>query len=248
MDRPGEPFIELLTVDSTNIYAMEQVHARLATPGTAYFAHEQLQGKGQRNKQWYSEPGQNLILSVVIRPPQTDPGLNFPLSVATALACYDFFKAYTGDETAIKWPNDIYWRDRKAGGILIENVIRGGIWEFAIIGIGININQVIFDPSLPNPVSLKQITGKEFMAVQLARELCGYLRIRLAQLEKEGFPVLLSDYNEVLYGRNMSRKFKLAGEVFEGKIKSVSGEGELIIMQDVERSYRFGEIEWIIQQ
>jgi BirA family biotin operon repressor/biotin-[acetyl-CoA-carboxylase] ligase len=246
MDKPGEPFIELLTVDSTNIYAMEQVHARLATPGTAYFAHEQQKGKGQRNKQWQSEPGQNLILSVVIKPPQTDPGINFPLSAAAALACHDFFKKYAGDETAIKWPNDLYWRDRKAGGILIENVIRGGIWEFAIIGIGININQVIFDPSLPNPVSLKQITGKDFIAVQLARELCGNLKIRLDQLE-EGFFPLLSDYNEALYGRNMSRKFKLAGDVFEGFIKSVSGEGELIIMQDAERRYRFGEIEWIIQ-
>ncbi len=77
MAKPGEPFIELLSIDSTNIYAMQQVHARLATPGTAYFAHEQYQGKGQRNKQWQSEPGQNLILSVVIRPPHTGPGYKF---------------------------------------------------------------------------------------------------------------------------------------------------------------------------
>lgn len=247
MDRLGEPFIELLTVDSTNIYAMEQVHARLATPGTAYFAHEQQKGKGQRNRQWQSEPGQNLILSVVIRPPQTDPAINFPLSAASALACYDFFKGYAGDETAIKWPNDLYWRDRKAGGILIENVVRGGIWEFAILGMGININQTNFDPSIPNPVSLKQITGKNFTAALLARELCGYLEKRLIQLEREGFPTLLSDYNEALYGREIIRKFKQAGEIFEGKIKAVTGEGELIILQDTERRYRFGEIEWIIQ-
>lgn len=246
MDRLGEPFIELLTVNSTNIYAMEQVHARLATPGTAYFAHEQQKGKGQRNKGWQSEPGQNLILSVVIRPPQTDPGINFPLSVATALASYDFFKGYAGDETAIKWPNDLYWRDRKAGGILIENVVRGGIWEFAILGMGININQTSFDPSIPNPVSLKQITGKDFSAAGLARELCGNIEIRLMQLEREGFPALLSNYNEALYGREMIRKFKLAGVIFEGKIKSVSAEGELIMLQDIERRYRFGEIEWII--
>ncbi len=245
MDRLGEPFIELLTVISTNIYAMEQVHARLATPGTAYFAHEQQKGKGQRNKLWQSEPGQNLILSVVIRPPQTDPGINFPLSVATALACYDFFKGYAGDETAIKWPNDLYWRDRKAGGILIENVVRGGIWEFAILGMGININQTSFDSSIPNPVSLKQITGKDFSAARLARELCSHIEKRLMQLEREGFPVLLSNYNEALYGREIIRKFKLSGDIFEGKIKSVSAEGELIMLQEIERRYRFGEIEWI---
>jgi BirA family transcriptional regulator, biotin operon repressor / biotin---[acetyl-CoA-carboxylase] ligase len=246
MDRLGQPFIELLTVNSTNIYAMEQVHARLATPGTAYFAHEQQKGKGQRNKLWQSEPGQNLLLSVVIRPPQSDPGINFPLSVATALASYDFFKRYAGDETAIKWPNDLYWRDRKAGGILIENVVRGGIWEFAILGIGININQTSFDLSIPNPVSLKQITGKDFSAALLAKELCSHIEKRLIQLEREGFPALLTNYNDALYGRENIRKFKLANDIFEGKIKSVSAEGELVILQDVERRYRFGEIEWII--
>ena len=247
MPKLGNPFIELISVGSTNIYAMEQVHARLATPGTAYFAYEQQQGKGQRNKQWLSEPGQNLILSVVTLPPQSDPGIIFPFSAASALACFDFFKGYAGDETAIKWPNDLYWRDRKAGGMLIENVIRGGIWEFAIIGVGININQTSFDPSIPNPVSLKQITGKDFEAPLLARELCSCLEKRLEQLEKTGFTSILADYNEALYGRDRIRMFKDAGGIFEGKIKSVSAEGELIIQQDIERRYKFGEIEWIIK-
>jgi BirA family biotin operon repressor/biotin-[acetyl-CoA-carboxylase] ligase len=246
MPKLGNPFIELHSVGSTNIYAMEQVHARLATPGTAYFAYDQQQGKGQRNKQWLSEPGQNLILSVVTLPPQADPGINFPLSAASALACFDFFSGYAGDETAIKWPNDLYWRDRKAGGILIENVIRGGNWEFAIIGVGINVNQTSFDPSIPNPVSLKQITGKDFEAPLLARELCSCLEKRFEQLEKHGFTSLLADYNQALYGRERTMKFKDAGGVFEGKIKSVSAVGELIIHQDTDRSYRFGEIEWII--
>jgi BirA family biotin operon repressor/biotin-[acetyl-CoA-carboxylase] ligase len=130
---------------------------------------------------------------------------------------------------------------------LIENVIRGGIWEFAVIGIGININQTSFDPSIPNPVSLKQITGKDFTAALLARELCSNLEKRLSQLEKEGFPSILSEYNKALFGRGMIRKFKQAGEVFEGSIKSVSDQGELIIIKDVEQIYRFGEIEWIIE-
>jgi len=248
MGKPGDPFIELSSIDSTNIYAMQQVHARLASPGTAYFAHDQYQGKGQRNNQWKSEPGQNLILSVVIKPAQTDPAKNFPLSAASALACYDFFSRYGGDETAIKWPNDLYWRDRKAGGILIENVIRGGVWEFAVIGIGININQTVFDQSLPNPVSLKQITGKDFAAVRLARELCNCLDERLVQFEQEGFQNLLANYNEVLYGRDIVRKFKYDGTIFEGKIKSVSPEGELEIENEILRKFRFGKIELIFER
>ena len=158
----GHPIIELSSVESTNIYAMQMAHARLASPGTVYFAWEQTAGKGQRQKSWKSEPGQNLILSAVTTPEVAFRENQFRLSCSAALACRDFFSKYAGDETTIKWPNDLYWRDRKAGGILIENIIRGIHWEYAIIGIGININQTFFDPSLPNPVSLKQITGKNF--------------------------------------------------------------------------------------
>jgi len=246
MAKPGEPFIELLSIDSTNIYAMQQVHARLATPGTAYFAHEQYQGKGQRNKQWQTEQGQNLILSVVIRPPHQDPAINFPLSAATALACYDFFNRYAGDETAIKWPNDLYWRDRKAGGILIENAIRGGVWEYAVIGIGININQTSFDPALTNPVSLKQITGKSYDAIALSKELCSCLGSRLDQLEKGSFLPLLEEYNQVLFGKNQDRRFRRGRENFHGRVRSVTEGGELEIENGDLRTFRFGEIEWII--
>ncbi len=246
MAKPGEPFIELLSIDSTNIYAMQQVHARLATPGTAYFAHEQYQGKGQRNKQWMTEQGQNLILSVVIRPPHKDPAINFPLSAATALACYDFFNRYGGDETAIKWPNDLYWRDRKAGGILIENAIRGGVWEFAVIGIGININQTSFNPALANPVSLKQITGKSYDAIALAKELCLCLGTRLEQLEKGYFLSLLEEYNQVLFGKNQDRLFRHGPENFQGRVRSVTEGGELVIENVDLRRFRFGEIEWVM--
>lgn len=246
MAKPGEPFIELLSIDSTNIYAMQQVHARLATPGTAYFAHEQYQGKGQRNKQWMTEQGQNLILSVVIRAPHKDPAINFPLSAATALACYDFFNRYAGDETAIKWPNDLYWRDRKAGGILIENAIRGGVWEFSVIGIGININQTSFDPALTNPVSLKQITGKSYDAIALAKELCLCLGTRLEQLEKGYFRPLLEEYNQVLFGKNQDRLFRHGPENFQGRVRSVTEGGELVIENGDLRRFRFGEIEWVM--
>jgi BirA family biotin operon repressor/biotin-[acetyl-CoA-carboxylase] ligase len=248
MAKPGEPFIELQSIDSTNIYAMQQVHARLATPGTAYFAHEQYQGKGQRNKQWQSEQGQNLILSVVISPPHTDPAINFPLSATTALACYDFFSRYAGDETSIKWPNDLYWRDRKAGGILIENAIRGGVWEYAVIGIGININQTIFDPALANPVSLKQITGKSYDAIALAKELCSCLGTRLEQLEKGSFLPLLEEYNQVLFGKNEVRRFRCGTEIFHGRVRSVTEGGEMEIENGNLRRFRFGEIEWVMDQ
>ncbi len=82
-----------------------------------------------------------------------------------------FFGANAGDETLIKLPNDIYWRDRKAGGILIENSLRGTDWTWSVIGIGFNINQTSFSPDAPNPVSLRQITGRQWEIARLQTEL-----------------------------------------------------------------------------
>ena len=105
----------------------------------------------------------------------------FLLSASIALSCYDLLNKYLPGEIFIKWPNDLYIRDRKAGGILIENIISGIIWKYAIIGIGININQTKFDKRLPNPVSLKQATGQTFDVIDLAKKL---LKEGMSQAEK----------------------------------------------------------------
>lgn len=241
----GKPFIELPTVDSTNIYAMQQAHARLATPGTVYFAHEQTSGKGQRNRKWTSEPGKNLMMSAVINAPFADPGKQFLLSCATALSCYDFFKIFAGDETAIKWPNDIYWRDRKAGGILIENIIRNGAWEIAIIGIGININQAVFDPELPNPTSLLHITGKNFNTIELAKALCEHLSRRIDQLQIQSQETILKDYNSILFKKGELVKFRKEGRVISGYFDHVDAGGNFIIAGQME-AIAFGTAEWIL--
>ncbi|WP_336516093.1 biotin--[acetyl-CoA-carboxylase] ligase [Pollutibacter soli] len=242
----GKPFIELPRVDSTNIYAMQQAHARLATPGTVYFAHEQTSGKGQRNRKWTSEPGKNLMMSAVINAPFSDPGKQFLLSCATALACYDFFKIFAGDETAIKWPNDIYWRDRKAGGILIENIIRNSLWDMAVIGIGININQASFDPELRNPVSLLQITGKIFNTVELAHSLCSELSNRVNQLNMGNTDELNAEYNQILFKRGQQIKFRKDGLVIKGIFDRVDNAGNLVLVGEREEIIQFGTAEWIL--
>ena len=141
-----EMFTVLDTVDSTNNYAMAQAHAGLAIHGSAWFAKEQTAGKGQRGKQWESRRGENIAISIVFMPTGLRPDQLFMLSVAVSLGCYDFFTAAAGNKTSVKWPNDIFWGDRKAGGILIENIIQGNTWKYAVIGIGININQIEFNP------------------------------------------------------------------------------------------------------
>ena len=245
MENIGDLLIEIPTVDSTNIYAMQQVHARLAKHGTAYFAHEQTQGKGQRGRSWESRLGDNIILSVVYEPLQLPASSVFLFSSAIAVACYNFCKVYTGDEMSIKWPNDLYWRDRKAGGILVENVFRGSTWEWAIVGIGLNINQVEFSENLTNPVSFRQITGKTFPVLQLARELCLHLQQSWEHLIAGGDEILKT-YNNALYKRGETVKMKQSARVFEARIDGVNKNGQLEVFTAIPETFNHGDVSWIL--
>jgi len=267
----GLPFIELQSVDSTNNYARQQIHDGLAQHGNTIFAHEQLAGKGQRGKIWRSETSSNIILSIVIKPDQLRLMQQFQLSACVAVSVQEFFSKYAGDDTKIKWPNDLYWQDRKAGGVLIESVVRSpsaaiglpqakqesgvGEWLWSIIGIGININQTAFPSYLVNPVSLKQITGKNFDIITLAKELCGILDKNLMVLQKGGFEKIYSLYVSHLYKKDATVKLKKDSRVFEATIVSVSPVGKLIVRSDsyrdieeepIDIGFDFGEIEWVI--
>jgi BirA family biotin operon repressor/biotin-[acetyl-CoA-carboxylase] ligase len=241
----GEPFNILPSTDSTNNHAMNEARMGKASDGMAYFALDQYQGKGQRAKSWCSKPGENIILSVVKDCSGLQLNNQFQLSVAVALACFDFFSAYAGDETRIKWPNDLYWRDRKAGGILIENMVKAGRWEKAIIGMGINVNQTSFEAMEGRPVSLKQITGKSFDPISLAKELCLHLDQRLSMLETKPFDQLLSAYNEQLFKKDEVVTFKRNNIQFQAKVNGVDKDGQLLIMHGVEEQIPFGEITWL---
>lgn len=238
--------MELTEVESTNMYAMERLQANLAAHGTAFFAHHQTAGKGQRGKSWVDEAGNNIALSVIMDCSFLLLAKQFPVSVMTALACYDFFSKYAGDETFVKWPNDLYWRDRKAGGILIENQVRGNDWVASVVGIGMNLNQTDFPVSLKNPVSLKQITGKDFNPVTMAKELCLCLEKRYMQLRNDDIEMMLMEYNSHLFKRGEKVRLKTGAIAFECVIKKVSPEGELEVMGGLKDRYCFGEVEWVI--
>ena len=245
---PEAPLFKVLDrVDSTNNYAMGQVHAGLASNGMACFAHEQTGGKGQRGNNWVAEPRKNIALSVVLQPGQLKASQQFYLSATVALACFEFFSVYAGDETRIKWPNDIYWRDRKAGGILIENIFHGAAWRYAVVGMGFNINQVTFNEDLKNPISLKQITGTAPDPLALAKELYVLLMKRVEALHSTNFDKIIEQYNQHLYRRNEKVKLKKGNMVFETLVNGVNGNGQLITTDTSERQFDFGEVEWLHQ-
>lgn len=253
----GSPFIELQSVDSTNNYARRQIHAGLAQHGQAFFAFEQLAGRGQRGKSWSGIPGANIAVSIIIDPQPLRLDQQFQLSACVAVAVHQFFCKYGGGETKIKWPNDLYWQDRKAGGILIESVVRSqesevgdtlipAQWDWSIVGVGININQTHFPSILSNPVSLKQITGKDHPPAELAKELCRILDTKFSGLKHYGFEKIYSNYLDNLYKKGDLVRFKKDNRTFEAIIKTVTASGKLVVQHNLEEEFDFGEVEWII--
>ena len=178
----GEPLIELSTIDSTNIYAMAQIKAGLAKTGSCFRADYQTHGKGQHGRVWESSKGQNILCSYILELEKLDglkkwaPTEQIGFSAAIALGARAFFAGFAGSETKIKKPNDIYFSDRKAGGILIENLVRGQEWTWSVIGIGMNINQSAFSSAAvnsvsSNPISLQEITNKIWDLKQMQQHL-----------------------------------------------------------------------------
>ena len=241
----GDPFLILDSVDSTNIHAMALAHARLAGHGAAFFARHHTAGKGQRGRQWRSEPGENIILSVILQPETLSPADPFPLHAITALACYDLFNKYAGDETAIKWPNDIYWRDRKAGGILIESSLTGNRYQHVVVGMGMNINQTSFPSEVTTPVSLRQVTGKLHPVEDLTRELCGTLQDRYQQWTEGDEGAMFETYNRLLFARDRTVELTYHGLTRRVRILGVDRQGHLLVHSDRDEVLSFGEVEWI---
>jgi len=246
----GSPFIELQSIDSTNNYALAQIHANLAQPGACFFAHEQTAGKGQRGKSWTTERGRNITMSIVVRPAFLQVFQQFQLSTCVAVATHHFLNRYTDAMLRIKWPNDLYWQDKKIGGILIENVVGrsqagDGTWDWAVIGIGVNINQTKFPGDLKNATSLKQITTESFDTVELGRQLCQSVDLFYKKLMDRGFASIFRKYNELLYKKNEVAKFKKLNRIFEARVKSVAETGQLIVQHAIEERFDFGEVEWL---
>ena len=247
----GLPFTELTEVDSTNIYAMNQVKTNMAGHGAAFLAQKQWAGKGQMGKVWEAESGQNILLSVVLDPKklvfngsELEPSI---VSMLIAVGCFNFFITYAGDETRIKWPNDIYWRDRKAAGILIENSFRGPIWQWSVAGMGVNINQTEFGTGLQKAVSLKQMTGKTFQVPALAKELCSHIEAALQMVVDKGPGTLLELYNNALYKKGEQVQLDIEGKKITATICRVLSNGYLEIETEngIKQSHALGAIQWL---
>ncbi|MFC4263248.1 biotin--[acetyl-CoA-carboxylase] ligase [Ferruginibacter yonginensis] len=241
-----ELFTILDTVESTNNYAMRLVHEGLAKHGVAVFAYEQTNGKGQRGKVWMSNKGENITMSLILKPDKAFALHPFYFNAFIAITVRQFFAELAGEAVTIKWPNDIYWRDNKAGGILVENVMAGKNWKWAVVGIGLNINQQNFEETLHNPTSLYNITQQNFDVLTLAKQLYQATLAAYQQLTTKDFYTLLQQFNTHLYKLHKLVKLKKDNVAFYTTITSVNEYGQLQTVDSMERSFDFGEVSWVI--
>lgn len=242
---PITPFVVLSSVESTNNYAMAKLHAGMVEHGFAVMALEQTSGRGQRGKTWLSNPGENITLSIALslQNQASTRFFKFPFifSASVALACYDFIKDLHVSGISIKWPNDLYIGDRKAGGILIENTYSGGTWNGSVVGIGLNINQVNFPPGAGRPTSISTVTGINYDIVRLGKKLFQAVMARFNSIDDS----TMKAYNELLYRRGEATKVKKDNIVFTVIPDHVSDSGELITRGGIEQRFKVGEVEFV---
>lgn len=221
--------------DSTNYWLKEHGEGEMVV-----VADYQTAGRGCGTNTWESERGKNLLFSALIHPKQIPASHQFHISMAVSVAISEALEQYIGD-VSIKWPNDIYWRNGKICGILIEQTLKGTLIKESIIGVGLNVNQRKFRSDAPNPVSLWQITAQETDRDALLSDILSRLRQLLAEDVR-------SRYMARLYRRSGFHPYTDAGGAFMARIADVRADGRLVLADDEEREriYAFKEVQFII--
>jgi len=238
--------ITVETINSTNAYLKELANKQVLTEGTVVSAHSQTAGKGQRGNSWESEAGKNITCSLLLYPSFLSARQIFILSEAVSLGVKETLDAYTDDIT-IKWPNDIYYKERKIAGILIENELTGNNYNMSVAGIGLNINQERFFSDAPNPVSLKQITGKDYDTETIMKEMVRNIMNLYEKLKAGDTEKIIRMYHEALYRKTGLHRYEGNDGLFNALINRVSDDGLLHLITDnnEERSYAFKEVRFL---
>jgi BirA family transcriptional regulator, biotin operon repressor / biotin---[acetyl-CoA-carboxylase] ligase len=205
--------------------------------GVVISTFNQTYGRGQMGSRWVSEPNMNLAVSIILKPHFLQARQQFHLNKAVALAVGDFVSDQYAEknpslknDVTVKWANDIYVKNNKIAGILIQNTLSGVDIQSTIIGIGININQTHFD-NLPNATSLKIETKKECILTEMLEKLCVCVEQRYLQLKKREFDKLHNEYLDKLYRMGEDAIYQYPnGDYFSGRIIGVGDNGKLTLL------------------
>lgn len=224
--------IRFKTLDSTNSYLQNLLEEGVDVTGNVVVTEFQTSGRGQGKNVWHSDEGENLLFSVALDMSFLKAEEQFRLTQMVSVAMIDVLKNYLPEDSLfIKWPNDIYFRDRKIAGILIKNEVKGMMMGTSIIGVGLNVNQMLFDENLPNPVSMKMITSKDYDLEELLSELLSELLLKL-EVRME---VVAEDYDNHLYRYGQWACYEHEGVVKEMMMTGYDRFGRLVLKEKNDR-------------
>lgn len=214
----------------------------------AVWTDYQTAGRGCGTNTWESERGMNLLFSILIHPAGVPATSQFILSMANALALRDALADYA-DDIMIKWPNDIYWHDKKLAGTLIETSLSGSNIKSCIIGTGLNVNQTDFRSDAPNPVSLRQMLGHEVCREEVLQKVLQRFAHYMDQVNRGTWNPIRTRYRSWLYRRGETHRYRFAdGSVEECRLLDVDDDGHLLLRRaggDISR-LAFKEVTFII--
>lgn len=240
--------IHLAQTASTNDY-LRALPSPDGDSMTVVYADWQTAGRGQGSNKWESEAGKNLLFSILVCPTTVDITRQFVLSMAGALAVKAALDRYT-DGISLKWPNDIYWHDRKISGTLIETSVKGRTLARCIYGIGLNVNQRVFHSDAPNPVSLYNIIGVETPIEQLLDEIVQHFDHYYSLAVSGSADSVISQYHAALYRREGTHLYEdtSTGEQFSARIDHVSADGRLYLAlsDDTMREYTLKGVRFVL--
>ncbi|MEN8188022.1 MAG: biotin--[acetyl-CoA-carboxylase] ligase [Bacteroidota bacterium] len=233
--------VKLDAINSTNSFLKEMVKEESTDNWTIVSTDFQTSGRGQLHTKWFSFKAKNLLFSVLIRFDNFEVSKQFYLNCAVSLGIYKALEKYNIPNLSVKWPNDIMADKKKLGGILIENTIQNSKIKYAVVGVGININQDYFPEYLSKAISIKEILKKDLDRDQILMEIINSIQKYIEQLENEEYDVLKNEYEQVLFKNGLPQMFEdQLHNRFQGIITGVSEEGKLRVEMEDESIKEFG--------
>jgi BirA family transcriptional regulator, biotin operon repressor / biotin---[acetyl-CoA-carboxylase] ligase len=221
---------------STNTLAAQLSQNTHVSEGTVVITRHQTAGRGQRGNTWTVEPGQNLTLSILLKPGFLAIKNQFFLNIITSLAVHDTLVEYfRAADISIKWPNDVLVHGNKICGILIENQLTGTTIQTSIAGIGLNVNQINFE--LPTATSIALQLKRQFDLQNVFELLLSNIEARYLQLKQQKYAALRGEYLNSLYRRGEMHTFESSGVTFNGEIVGIDEEGRLAVNVESEMKY-----------
>ena len=227
--------IKVNATSSTNDKLKVLIKSKKITNRTILVAKYQYGGRGQYNNKWFSSYGKNLLCSLYFKKPKVSLKNSFLLNIAVSLAVLKTIKSFDKRQTFIKWPNDILSVNKKISGILIENIINGDNISYSVIGIGINVNQLIFK-NLPKATSLKKLSNKDIKINNILNILIENLDLYLSKTHMT--KSLLKEYNSNLFGKDQCN-FIIKGKHRNGKVNHVKQNGNIEITLSLDDKFEF---------